>query len=258
MQNYAVITGASQGLGKEIAWELAAKGYAILLTSLPNENISSFADELRQKDTTVHYFETDLSIKENIIKFSEWANQFPISVLINNVGCGGSENITTANIDYIYTIIQLNITAFSLITRLLIPNLIKNSSSYILNISSMAAFSPIGYKTVYPASKKFIQYFSIGLQEELKNENVSISVAYPGPMKTNKNVSERIKKQSRFVNLGVVDLNTVAKICIRGLFKNKRTIIPGKINKLSRIILKLLPKNIKTEILSKAIKKELS
>ncbi|MGY0425829.1 MAG: SDR family NAD(P)-dependent oxidoreductase, partial [Polaribacter sp.] len=165
--------------------------------------------------------------------------------------------ITDASIHYIDTIIQLNIMATSLITKLLIPNLTQQTKSYILNVSSMAAFSPIGYKTVYPASKKFIEYFSQGLNEELKDKNISISIVYPGPMKTNENVTSRIEKQSKFVNSGVLDLGDIAIISLNGLFKGKKMIIPGKLNKLSRYILAILPLRTKISLLSKAVKKEL-
>jgi short-subunit dehydrogenase len=254
---YALVTGASQGLGKAIALELAKRKFNLLLVSLPNQNISDLAKKLEKENIIVDYFETDLTKKENIFSLADWANKHPISVLINNAGCGGSVNIIDASIDYIDTIIQLNITATTLVTKLLIPNLIQQNKSYILNISSMAAFSPIGYKTVYPASKKFIEYFSQGLNEELKGKNINVSVVYPGPMKTNKNVTSRIEKQSKFVNAGVVELDDVARICLNGLFKGKTKIIPGKLNKFSRYILAILPLKTKISMLSKAVKKEI-
>ena len=121
----------------------------------------------------------------------------------------------------------------------------------------MAAFSPIGFKTVYPASKKFIEHFSQGLQEELKSQNMSVSVVYPGPMKTNTNVTNRIEKQSKFVRAGVIALENVAETSLNGLFKGKSTIIPGKLNKFSRFILAFIPLKLKIAMLSKAVKKEI-
>ena len=256
-KKYALITGASQGLGKHLALNLAKRNYNILLVSLPNEGLSLLADEIKSLNVDAHFFETDLTKKENIISLANWTNTYSIEVLINNAGCGGSKYITDASIDYIDSIIQLNIRATSILTKLLLPNLTQQTKSYILNISSMAAFSPIGYKTIYPASKKFIEYFSQGLQEELKTKNVIIAVAYPGPMKTNKNVTSRIEKQSKFVNSGVIEINDVAKICLTKLFKGKTRIIPGKLNIFSRYLLALLPLKMKIAILSKAVKKEI-
>ena len=240
-----------------MALDLAKRNYNILLVALPNENLETLALDIEKLHVKVSYLETDLTQKENILALVDWANTFPIEVLINNAGCGGSKYIDEASFDYIDTIIQLNVRATSLITKLLIPNLTKQPKSYILNISSMAAFSPIGFKTVYPASKKFIEYFSQGLQEELKSLHVSVSVVYPGPMKTNAEVSSRIEKQSKFVNSGVVPLEDVAKISLNGLFRGKKRIIPGKLNKFSRYILALLPLKTKVKLLSKAVKKEI-
>ena len=256
-KNYALITGASQGLGKYLALDLAKRNYNILLVALPNENLAALASKIETLNVKVDYLEIDLTQKENIHKLSNWANNFSIEVLINNAGAGGSKPFSEASFDYINTIIQLNITATSLITKLLIPNLTSQPKSYILNVSSMAAFSPIGFKTVYPASKKFIEHFSQGLQEELKSQNTSVAVVYPGPMKTNDNVTSRIEKQSKFVKAGVVTLENVAEISLNGLFKGKTRIIPGKLNKLSRLLLALLPLKIKISMLSKAVKKEI-
>lgn len=256
-KNYALITGASSGLGKYLALELAKRKYNILLVARSYENLTVLATEIAKFNVKVEFFPTDLTKKENILALVDWANKYPIEVLVNNAGCGGSKHINEASFDYIDRIIQLNVSATSQITNLLIPNITRLPKSYILNISSMAAFSPIGYKTVYPATKKFIEYFSLGLQEELKAHNVTVSVVYPGPMKTNADVSERIAKQSKFVHASVVELEDIATISLNGIFSGKKRIVVGKLNKLSRIILAILPMKVKIKILSKAVKKEI-
>lgn len=259
LTNYALITGSSSGLGLALSEELASRGYNLLLVSLANENLKESANTIRKKsNVSVEYFETNLTQKENIVAMCNWANEFPISVLINNAGCGGSKKITEASIEYIHTIIELNIVSTALITKLILPNLVTQKESYILNVSSMAAFSPIGYKTVYPASKKFIEHFSLGLAEELKDKNTSVTVLYPGPMKTNKEVSSRIEKQSAFVRSGVVDTKDMAYNGIKSMFLRKKRVIPGKLNKLSKWILFFLPLNMKIRILSTAVKKEIN
>ena len=255
---YALVTGASQGLGKAIVFDLASRGYNILLVSLANEQIETLTKEVQQIGVDAQYFETDLTKNENVIDLTTWANKFPVSVLVNNAGCGGSIKILDASVDYINTMIQLNVTATTLITRLLVPNLTQHPKSYILNISSMAAFSPIGYKSVYPATKKFIEFFSQGLHEELKDQGVSITVVYPGPMRTNEDVTHRISKQNKIINSGVVELDQVAKMSINGLLRGKKMIIPGKLNKIVRSILAVLPRKSKIHLLSKAVKKELN
>jgi short-subunit dehydrogenase len=173
-ESFVVITGASQGLGKEFALQFAKRKMNLILVSLPNQSLLDLSNEIATKyNIKTSYFETDLSIPTNVLELSNWINKnFNVHILINNAGTGGTKKFIDANVDYINTIIQVNVVATSILTHQLLPNLMKQKQSYILNVSSMAAFSPIGYKTVYPASKTFIHSFSRGLYQELKDTNV--------------------------------------------------------------------------------------
>jgi len=93
---------------------------------------------------------------------------YPLFMLIDNAGIGGTESFADCGPDYLDRIIQLNVRATTLLTHQLLPNLRQASQAYILNVSSMAAFSPVGYKTIYPASKRYIHDFTRGLYEELR------------------------------------------------------------------------------------------
>ncbi|MEF9477975.1 SDR family NAD(P)-dependent oxidoreductase [Chryseobacterium sp. 1B4] len=163
-ESYAVVTGASQGLGKSFAEQLAKQKINVILVSLPHQNLKELSRKLEKLYAIkVQYYETDLSVNENVMKLTEWLNQsFAIHILINNAGIDGTQKFTEATSDYINTILQVNVAATSLITHQLLPNLLKQPKAYILNVSSMAAFSPIGFKTVYPASK----VLSIPFQED--------------------------------------------------------------------------------------------
>lgn len=254
----ALITGASQGLGRAFAAELAKRKTNLILVSLPNENLASLAAQLADFQIIVHYFETDLSLRENVESLAQNINKnFQVNILINNAGRGGTRRFETAEPNYLDGVLQLNITATVLLTRLLLPNLRQQKQAHILNVSSMAAFSPIGYKTVYPASKAFIRHWSLGLREELRGDEVSVSVVYPGPMATNTDASQRIEKQGFKGKIGLVSPEEVARIALRRMFKGKATIIPGFMNKLTRLLMALLPNWLKIPLISRAIKKEL-
>ncbi|HBG53548.1 MAG TPA: short-chain dehydrogenase, partial [Rikenellaceae bacterium] len=179
-------------------------------------------------------------------------------MLINNAGTGGSIRFEEAGTDYLDRIIQLNIMATTLLTRQLIPNLLAQKKAYILNVSSMAAFSPIGYKTIYPASKVFVHFFSRSLYQEYKHTNLFVSVVNPGPMKTNPEVTRRIEKQGFFSHWGVMDPAKVAAISIRQLFKRDTLIMLGFANGLNWLVLKLVPIYIRLPLLSRAVKKEIA
>jgi len=257
MNTYALITGASQGLGRAFAFELAKRKTNLVLVALPNENLHELASQLADFQILVHYFETDLSLRENVEALAQTINEnFRVHILINNAGRGGTMRFEEAGVGYLDGILQLNIVAPTLLTRLLLPNLRQQKQAYVLSVSSMASFSPIGYKTVYPASKAFIRYWSLGLREELKGSGVSVSVVYPGPMKTNVDVTQRIEKQGFIGQAGLLTPAKIAAIAVRKMFQGKATIVPGFANKLSRALMALLPKFIKIPLISNAVEKE--
>lgn len=253
---YAVITGASQGLGKSFARQLATRGKNLILVSLPGQQLSAFASELANDyHTDVRFYETDLSVKENVVALCKWLNTcFEIDMLINNAGVGGTRRFTDASLQYIDAIMQVNVVATSLLTHQLLPNLLRHTEAYILNVSSMAAFSPIGFKTVYPASKTFIHSFSRGLSEELKNTGVIVSVVNPGAMATNEEVSRRIRKLGFVGRLTLAEPDKVAGYCIKKLFKKDRVIM---VNPFSWLLMAILPIWIKLPLLTYNIKKEI-
>ncbi|MFP3834018.1 SDR family NAD(P)-dependent oxidoreductase [Chryseobacterium sp. SIMBA_028] len=255
-ESYAVVTGASQGLGKAFAENLAMKNINVVLVSLPNQNLKELAKQLEEKyQIKAHYYEVDLSINQNVLKLTEWLNSsFNIHILINNAGLGGTKRFTEASSDYINTILQVNVAATSLITHQLLPNLLRQPKAYILNVSSMAAFSPIGFKTVYPATKTFIHSFSRGLHEELKDTNVFVSVVNPGAMKTNADVCKRIEKQGFWGKMTLLNPDKVASRCIQQLFKKDSVIM---VNPISWLVMKLVPIWIKLPLMTQAIKREI-
>ena len=256
-EEYAVITGASQGLGREFCIELAKRKSNLILISLPDQNLKQFSEEISVKyDVKTNYFETDLSIDSNVIELSNWLNEnYPINILINNAGIGGTREFDKVDVSYINKIIQVNIKATSVLTHQLLPNLKKQSHAYILNVSSMAAHTPIGYKTVYPASKSFIHSFSLGLAEELKDTSVSVSVVNPGAMKTNLDVISRTEKQGFLGNLTLLEPQKVARYSIHKLLQKKTLII---VNPLMWLLTILLPSRIKVPIMTRILKKEVN
>ena len=253
---FALITGASQGLGKSLANQLAKRKIDLILISLKNEGLLDLGKALeKQYGVCVHCYETDLSHTDNVLSLAEKINRnHNINVLINIVGIGGSNKFTEVDCNYILKLIQINIIATTLLTRQLLPNLLNQTQGYILNISSLAAFSPIGFKTIYPASKSFIHSFSLGLRQELKKTNISVSVVNPGPMITNQDIRLRYEKQGYFGKLSFKSVDKVAKKSIDSLFKRKRLII---VNPKSWFLLQLLPTWIKCPLLTNNTKKNL-
>ncbi len=255
---YTLITGASTGLGKQLAIECAGRGMNLILVSLPNENLDELAKELIiQFKVSVIFREEDLTIRDSVEEIARWIrDNYSINMLINNAGIGGTHLFEDSELNYLNDIIQLNIRAMVLLTRLLLPELQKHEKGYILNVSSLAAFSPVPYKTIYPASKAFIYHFSRGLRAELKNSNINVSVLNPGPIRTNSDVRKRINNQSSYVRMSILSPERIARIAIRKLLKGKSVIIPGFLNHFNSVVIRLVPVSFRLNVGTFIFKRE--
>ncbi len=257
---YVIITGASLGLGKAMAKEFAQQGFNLILVALPDEQLPRYCRELtEQYKITAFHFETDLTELDNIYKFHRWVTYKKLNLagLVNNAGLGGSAVFDTTDADFINTLILLNIRALALLTRLFVPELKKSAKSFILNISSIAAFKPMPYKTVYPASKAFVYSFSVGLREELKDTSIKVSVLHPGPMLTTQDGFDRLKKHGFWGELIKLSVEEVASIGVLQTLAGKDVIIPGVVSKFSCRLMKLIPSCFAMPIFTRIFKKEL-
>jgi hypothetical protein len=200
-------------------------------------------------------FSADLTEPSSIADLAEKVNAtYQVFMLINNAGMGGSRRFEEASTQYLESIIDLNTKGTALLTHALLPNLLRQPKAYVLNVSSMAAHTPTGFKTVYPASKAFIHHFSLGLREELKGTPVSVSVCSPGAMATNDEVTARIERQGFFGRFTLKSVESIARKCIRQTLRKKRHII---INPVSYALSSIVPNAIKTPILTRIVKREL-
>lgn len=254
MGSYVLITGASQGLGRELAREVAARGMNTVLTALPGENLQAVCESCRMAGTESIGYEFDMTDSEKLLEFiNELNSKYELSGLINNAGTGGSKKFGQVPLSYIDTIMRLNVLATTVLTHGLLPNLAKNAPSHILNISSLAAMIPTGYKTVYPASKAYIKHFSLGMREEFRPMGISVCLALLGPMPTKAEIIARIERQGTLGRILSVSPDKAAKSCIDGLFCGKRIIVPGMMNKLSYYLLKFVPEQIKSKMMSRSV-----
>jgi uncharacterized protein len=254
---YALVTGASRGLGKAFTVELARRNTNLLLVALPDDGLPELCEEMnRDYKIKCHFLETDLTSHGSIDELVRWViGNYRVNILINNAGMGGSREFELAEKDYLDNMISLNIRALTLITHQLLPELKSHRQSWILNVSSMASFTPMGYKTVYPASKVFVLYFSQGLNQELKGTGVSVSVVNPGPMKTNKHVTSRIRKMGALGKIGLLTPEYVASRSIDLMFMGRTIIIPGWLNHLSWLATKTVPGWIRLPYITNRMKK---
>jgi uncharacterized protein len=257
---YALITGASKGLGMEMAKALAKRKHNLILVSLPGEGLLEFGQLLKiETAVDVRCYECDLTQEHETEYLVDWVKEnFDVDILINNAGMGCTKeflNLTPTQTD---RMLLLNVRALVLITQGLLPLLKRQKQSFILNIASMASFSPMPFKGIYPASKAFVYSFSRGLYEELKETNVFVSVAHPGGMATNPEVCDRINSYNRIIRSTILSPRQTAEICIRQLLKKDSLIIPGIMNKISWLVLRIIPVWLRLIIFRITIRKVIS
>lgn len=238
----ALVTGASSGIGEEIAKELAKRGYDIILVARNEEKLKDVASKIKTKTRIITM---DLSNKENCKKLYEETKNEDIDILINNAGFGVHGKFCDTDLDKEVQMIETNITAVHILMKLFLKDMIKKNSGYILNVASMAAFGPGPLMSAYYASKAYVYRLSQGVKTELKknNSNVKISVLCPGPVRTNFN-------KVAGVDFAAPSLSSeyVAKYAVKKMLKNKFTIVPGTFMKITRFFEKITPHNLVSNV----------
>lgn len=243
---FALITGASKGIGLAIAKQLASKKINVLLVARDETKLANASKELKQQfEIEAFYFAADLSKPDTPQKLYDWcmANNYAVNILVNNAGYGISGAFDSHSIDEHIAMIHVNINAVLKLTSLFLPSMKQHKKAYILNIGSSAAYQSVPFLSTYAASKAFIINFSRALKYELKNTNIVVSVVSPGVTNTDfsitANVPEKGMKAAEKVSMTP---EAVAKIAVRNLFKGKTESLVGFITSITVFFVKLLPK----------------
>jgi hypothetical protein len=241
---YAVITGASSGLGKAMAVELARRGHNLLLASLPGTGLPGLSDEIHERyDVAVRYIETDLMRAESpgeIRRFVADQN-LGVDILINNVGIGHGGAVGEYSESAIEESVFLNMRCTTEMTNAFIEELKQREPAYILNMGSLGGFLPVPYKSVYSATKSYIYHFSLAIREELRGEGISVSVAMPGPILTNGRVRERINQLGFLARSNLIEADKAASYIVKMMFRGTAVIIPRWTIRISYAIGSVLP-----------------
>ena len=254
---YAVITGASSGLGKAMAVELARRGHNLLLASLPGTGLPGLSDEIHERyDVAVRYIETDLMRAESpgeIRRFVTDQN-LGVDILINNVGIGHGGAVGEYSESAIEESVFLNMRCTTEMTNAFIEELKQREPAYILNMGSLGGFLPVPYKSVYSATKSYIYHFSLAIREELRGEGISVSVAMPGPVLTNSRVRERVCKVGFISRSNVIEADKAAAYMIRMMYRGKGVILPRWTIRTSYMFGSLLPYRLLMVLLGRIFK----
>lgn len=238
----ALITGASSGIGKDMAIYLSSLGHEVILVSRDDEALKKVQKNIKGKSRVIVM---DLNDKNNCIKLHKMVEKDNIDILINNAGFGTFGEFIDTSLDKELDMINVNITAVHILTKLFLKDFVKRDSGYILNVSSSAAFQPGPLMATYYSTKAYVLRLTTALYEELRKikSNVHVSVLCPGPVKTNFNNVANVKFEIKSTTS-----EYVAKYAIDKMFKNKLLIIPGFNIKLLYIFGRLMPSKLKLKI----------
>jgi len=244
----ALITGASAGIGREFARQLAGRATSLVLVARRRERLEELRDEFTPShpDLNVRIREADLSDERAVIDLFDWikGEKISIDLLINNAGLGDRGPFATSDLPRVKEMLSVNVTALTLLTRLLIPGMIERKRGVILNVSSSAGFLPIAGFAVYAATKAYVTSFSEAIRAELRGTGVSVTSLCPGPVDTeftqvaNRSSATREKSSPEFTHVSV---EAVVRASFEAIERDKPLVIPGSFMKLLMLLVRLTP-----------------
>jgi uncharacterized protein len=245
----ALITGASGGIGYELAKLFAHDHYNVILIARSAAKLSQLADELqRQFGTTAKAVTLDLAVPGAPQQLFDQLKETPIDVLVNNAAYGIYGELAAQKPEDISGQIELNIAALSMLTRLFVPQMVERKSGKILNIASTAGFQAGPLMAVYYASKAYVISFSEAIANELKGSGVSVTCLCPGPTDTGFQGRAGVANSRLFKQFGPMDAKTVARDGYRAMMKGKTLTISGFKNLVLAETTRIAPRKLATAI----------
>lgn len=247
-----LVTGASSGIGRDIAREFAKRDYEIVLVARNVERLEALKEELKKEyKVKVEYLSVDLSKRENCIDLHSKVKD--VDVLVNNAGLGDFGEFSETELTKDFSIIDTNITSVHVLTKLYLKDMKEKNSGRILNVASIAGFMPGPLMATYYASKNYIVRLSEAIREELHKakSNVKISILCPGPVKTNFNNVANVKFE-----ISSLSSEYVARYAVEKLLKNKFYIVPGAMIKVGKCLAKIVPTPIVAKVCYKMQKRK--
>jgi uncharacterized protein len=243
----ALVTGASAGIGREFAHQLAGRAKSLTLIARRERRLNDLCDELNRRypNVAISVRKTDLADLAQLNELIEWLDREGIDVdlLINNAGLGDSGDFATSDPKRNQQMTLVNIVALTTLTRHLLPQMIARRHGGILNVSSSAGFLPVPDFAVYAATKAYVTSFSEALRAELRGTGVSVCALCPGPVHTE--FQEVAKRPGARPDTGpefvFVSVEQVVRDALAALEANRPLVIPGFPVKLGMFLVRITP-----------------
>lgn len=232
----ALVTGASSGIGRDIARELAKRNIELIIVARDEEKLNELKNSIQ--NVNVEVIVKDLSNSDNCKELYEQIKEKDVDILINNAGFGVFGKFWKTALEKELNMINTNVTAMHILTKLFLKEMEKKNKGYILNVASIAGFMPGPLMASYYSTKAYVVRLTQALREELNKEksNIKLSVLCPGPVNTNFNNVANVKFKAK-----ALSSEYVAKYTVDKLFKGKFYIVPGSQIKAVRLFSKIIP-----------------
>lgn len=245
-KGWALVTGASGGIGEELARVLAREGWDLVLAARSAGRLEELAREFEAAGARVRAVAVDLAAPEGPSALVAALRESDIEpeLLVNNAGYGLLGPFAEADPAETLSMISLNVFALVALTRALLPGMAARGRGAVLDVASTAAFMPGPGMAVYYATKAFVLSFSAGLAEELRGSGVRVTTLCPGPTKSGFQARAKMGDAKLFKAMAVMDSRRVAEAAYRGLRRGRRLVVPGLMNKLSAFLPRLLPRRL--------------
>lgn len=239
----ALVTGASSGIGRDIAKELAKRNIDLILVSRDLIKLEQVKEQI--KNVSVEVIAKDLSNEQNCIDLFEQIKDQKIDIVINNAGFGAFGKITEIPLEKELDMLKTNIVGMHILTKLFLQKMKKENSGYILNVASIAGFMPGPLMSAYYSSKAYVVRLTQSIKEELRREksNVKVGILCPGPVDTNFNNVAGVK-----FTVKPLSSEYVAKYTVDRILKKKFYIVPGMGIKMVRLLSKITPDTVLAKI----------
>lgn len=253
---YALVTGASRGLGMAFARELAQRNYNLVLVARSQESLAAFASELRQTNgISVVDIATDLSSPGagQVLAEQIASEKLPIDLLVNNAGFGLRGEFRALSLQRQLEMLQLNNQAVVELTYSLLPAMLERPQKGIINISSTGGFQPIPFAAAYSATKAFLTTFSLALEQELRSSGVTVVTVCPGRLVKNQNGHSAQPARGQWAGV-VQSSEDVVSDALRVLANGGGLTVPGALNKFSVFAQRLIPRKVVPRLVAKMSK----
>ena len=247
---WALVTGASAGIGVALARELARQGAKLILTARRTERLESLAAEFAAQGVETRIVVADLNdpaAPQHIYDATEGAG-LTVDILINNAGLGQYSAFHSSLPEQEFSMVRVNCEAVVRLSRLFVPRMVERRRGWVLVVASTASFQPVPYLTTYAATKVFDRFFALGLAEEVAQYGINVTALCPG---TTESEFFEVARGSVFRNRKLQSAEEVARLGLAALVRGQRTILPKLSGRFTAFMVRFLPIGLITQYVEK-------